>query len=183
MGFIYGRTAETSRWIYGHELGRMYLEQAFPGKLTTMVVDQADTEEAVAEAIEKRQSRLYHYFTITSRMLGQSVRSAALYPDIKFYNCSINMSYSSVSNYYARMYEAKFLMGAIAAALSREDRLGYIAEQPTYGMLADINAFALGARMVNPYVEVHLEWARRKKAQHTEDILHEKGSIIFPAMT
>lgn len=29
------------------------LEQAFPGKLTTMVVDQADTEEAVAEAIEK----------------------------------------------------------------------------------------------------------------------------------
>lgn len=183
MGFIYGRTAETSRWIYGHELGRMYLEQAFPGKLTTMVVDQADTEEAVAEAIEKRQSRLYHYFTITSRMLGQSVRSAALYPDIKFYNCSINMSYSSVSNYYARMYEAKFLMGAIAAALSREDRLGYIAEQPTYGMLADINAFALGARMVNPYVEVHLEWARRKEAQHTEDILHEKGSIIFPAMT
>ena len=108
-------------------------------------------------------------------MLGQSVRSAALYPDIKFYNCSINMSYSSVSNYYARMYEAKFLMGAIAAALSREDRLGYIAEQPTYGMLADINAFALGARMVNPYVEVHLEWDRRKKAQHTEDILHEKG--------
>ena len=162
--------------IYGHELGRMYLEQAFPGKLTTMVVDQADTEEAVAEAIEKEaKAGCTIIFTITSRMLGQSVRSAALYPDIKFYNCSINMSYSSVSNYYARMYEAKFLMGAIAAALSREDRLGYIAEQPTYGMLADINAFALGARMVNPYVEVHLEWARRKEAQHTEDILHEKG--------
>ena len=176
VGFIYGRTAETSRWIYGHELGRMYLEQAFPGKLTTMVVDQADTEEAVAEAIEKEaKAGCTIIFTITSRMLGQSVRSAALYPDIKFYNCSINMSYSSVSNYYARMYEAKFLMGAIAAALSREDRLGYIAEQPTYGMLADINAFALGARMVNPYVEVHLEWARRKEAQHTEDILHEKG--------
>ena len=85
------------------------------------------------------------------------------------------MSYSSVCNYYARMYEAKFLMGAIAAALSREDKLGYIAEQPTYGMLADINAFALGARMVNPYVEVHLEWARRKKEKHTEDILHDKG--------
>ena len=66
-------------------------------------------------------------------------------------------------------------MGAIAAALSREDKLGYIAEQPTYGMLADINAFALGARMVNPYVEVHLEWARRKKEKHTEDILHDKG--------
>lgn len=116
-------------------------------------------------------------------MLGQSVRSAALYPDIKFYNCSINMSYSSVSNYYARMYEAKFLMGAIAAALSREDRLGYIAEQPTYGMLADINAFALGARMVNPYVEVHLEWDRRKRRSIQKIFYMKKGSIIFPAMT
>ena len=73
VGFIYGRTAETSRWIYGHELGRMYLEQAFPGKLTTMVVDQADTEEAVAEAIEKEaKAGCTIIFTITSRMLGQS---------------------------------------------------------------------------------------------------------------
>ena len=176
VGFIYGRTAETSRWIYGHELGRMYLEQAFEGKVTTMVVDHVETEEEVAEAIEKEvKAGCTIIFTITSRMLNQSVRSAAMYPDIKFYNCSINMSYSSVCNYYARMYEAKFLMGAIAAALSREDKLGYIAEQPTYGMLADINAFALGARMVNPYVEVHLEWARRKKDKHTEDILHEQG--------
>lgn len=81
------------------------------------------------------------------------------------------------------MYEAKFLMGAIAAALSREDKLGYIAEQPTYGMLADINAFALGARMVNPYVEVHLEWARRKKKKHTEDILYDKGIRYISVMT
>lgn len=176
VGFIYGRTAETSRWIYGHELGRMYLEQVFPGKLTTMVVDHVETEDDVAAAIEKEvKAGCTIIFTITSRMLNQSVRSAAFYPDIKFYNCSINMSYSSVCNYYARMYEAKFLMGAIAAALSREDKLGYIAEQPTYGMLADINAFALGARMVNPYVEVHLEWARRKKKKHTENILYDKG--------
>lgn len=176
VGFIYGRTAEISRWIYGHELGRMYLEQTFPGKVTTMVVDHADTEEAVAEAIDKEaKAGCSIIFTITSRMISQSVRSAILYPDIKFYNCSINMSYSAVSNYYARMYEAKFLMGAIAAALSREDKLGYIAEQPTYGMLADINAFALGARMVNPYVEVYLEWARRVKDKHTADILQEQG--------
>ena len=175
VGFIYGRTAETSRWIYGHELGRMYLEQAFPGKLTTMVVDQADTEEAVAEAIEKEaKAGCTIIFTITSRMLGQSVRSAALYPDIKFYNCSINMSYSSVSNYYARMYEAKFLTGAIAAAMSRCDDLGYIADYPVYGNIANINAFAMGARMINPDVKVHLEWSRLKGAD-PEERLKEQG--------
>lgn len=79
-------------------------------------------------------------------MVNQSVRSAILHPEVKIYNCSVNMSYSSICTYYARMYEAKFLMGAIAAAVSREDKLGYIADQPTYGILADINAFAMGAR-------------------------------------
>ena len=32
----------------------MYLEQAFEGKVTTMVVDHVETEEEVAEAIEKK---------------------------------------------------------------------------------------------------------------------------------
>ena len=40
-----------------------------------MVVDQADTEEAVAEAIEKEaKAGCTIIFTITSRMLGQSIR-------------------------------------------------------------------------------------------------------------
>ena len=76
------------------------------------------------------------------------------------------------------------LWGAIAAALSRKTGWDILQEQPTYGMLADINAFALGARMVNPYVEVHLEWARRKKRRSIQKIFYmKKGSIIFPAMT
>ena len=176
IGFIYADTIENSSWNYGHELGRQYLEEAFEGRISTVVIEGADTEGDIARAIEKLvQAGCTMIFTTNSKMVNQSVRSAILHPEVKIYNCSVNMSYSSICTYYARMYEAKFLMGAIAAALSREDRLGYIAEQPTYGMLADINAFALGARMVNPYVEVHLEWARRKEAQHTEDILHEKG--------
>lgn len=176
VGFIYEKTAETSRWIYGHELGRLHLEQVFSDKVTTMVIDQADTEEAMAEAIDKEaEAGCTIIFTVTSLMFNQSVRSAIRYPNIKIYNCAINISYSSICNYYARMYEAKFLMGAIAAALAREDKLGYIADQPTYGIIADINAFALGARMVNPYVEVYLEWDRKENDRSAEDILQEKG--------
>ncbi len=176
VGFIYEKTAETSRWIYGHELGRLHLEQVFPEKVTTMVIDQADTEEAMGAAIEKEaEAGCSIIFTVTSRMFNQSVRSAIRYPDIKIYNCAINISYSSICNYYARMYEAKFLMGAIAAALSRENKLGYIADQPTYGILADINAFALGARMVNPYVEVYLEWSRKENSRSAAALLREKG--------
>ena len=46
--------------------------------------------------------------------------------------------------------EAKFLMGAIAGAMAENGQLAYIADYPIFGTIANINAFALGAKMVNP---------------------------------
>ncbi len=101
-------------------------------------------------------------FTTGPQMANQSVRSAVRHPEVKIYNCSIKMSYSSICTYYGRMYEAKFLLGAIAAAMTKSDKLGYVADYPIFGTLANINAFAMGARMINPYVKVYLEWSRTR---------------------
>ena len=75
------------------------------------------------------------------------------------------------------MYEAKFLSGAIAGALAENGRLGYIADYPIYGMTANINAFALGARLVNPRAKIYLEWSTVKD----RDI--EKASAIMMSIT
>ena len=116
-------------------------------------------------------------------MLNQSVRSATMYPDIKFYNCSINMSYSSVCNYYARMYEAKFLMGAIAVALSREDKLGYILRRrPTYGMLADINAFCTGGKNGQSMWKSIWSGQEERRINIQKIFCMNREFIIFPAM-
>ena len=56
------------------------------------------------------------------------------------------------------MYEAKFIMGAIAGAMSEHDKIAYIADYPIYGTIANINAFALGAKMTNPRAQIHLLW-------------------------
>ena len=178
IAFIYTKTTETSSWAYAHELGRLYLEQAFAGKVETMAFDQADTEAQVADAIERAiAAGCELIFTTATQMVNQSVRSAIKYPKVKIYNCSIKMSYSSICTYYARMYESKFLMGAIAAALSRTDRLGYVADYPIYGTLANINAFALGAKMINPFVQIHLEW-RNVKGITAREKLEQEG-IVF----
>jgi basic membrane lipoprotein Med (substrate-binding protein (PBP1-ABC) superfamily) len=60
------------------------------------------------------------------------------------------------------MYEAKFLTGMIAGAMCTNDRIGYVADYPLYGVAASINAFALGAKMVNPRVKVYLAWSSMK---------------------
>lgn len=178
IAFIYMKTTKTSSWAYAHELGRLYLEQAFEGKIETMAFDRADTDAEVEEAIELAiAAGCELIFTTATQMVNQSVRSAILHPKVKIYNCSIKMSYSSICTYYARMYESKFLMGAIAAALSRTDRLGYVADYPIYGTMANINAFALGAKMINPYVQIHLEWNKVKGVDARERL--EQEGIVF----
>ena len=111
-------------------------------------------------------------------MVNQSVRSAIRHPKVRIFNCSIKMSYSSICTYYARMYESKFLMGAIAAALSKTDRLGYVADYPIYGTMANINAFALGARMINPDVRIQLEWSRVEN-QNAREKLKQEGVVCI----
>lgn len=178
IGFIYEKTPKTSSWTYAHELGRLHLEQASGGKVTTFVYEQAETEESMEAAIENAASEgCSVIFTTASRMIGASVRCAIRHPELKIYNCSVKMSYSSICTYDARIYEAKFLMGAIAAAMSKSGRLGYVAYCPIYGTLANINAFALGARMINPYAKVYLEWSGVKGADPAA--VFEKEGITY----
>ncbi len=178
IAFIYPKTTKTSSWSYSHELGRMHLEHVFEGRLKTIAIDHADTDTEISGAIELAVAAGCNLiFTTAPQMVNQSVRSAVLHPKIKIYNCSVMMPYSSIQTYYARMYESKFLIGAIAAALSRTDRLGYVADYPIYGTLANINAFALGARMVNPYVKVYLEWSNTEHADARGKL--EKEGVVF----
>lgn len=164
IAFLYRKTTETSSWAYSHELGRLHLEQTFGGKLKTIAIDNVNSDEQMKDAVDSAVAAGCNVIFATAvQMVNQCVRSAIQYPKVKFFNCSVKMPYSSVHTYYARMYEAKFLIGAIAAALSRTGKLGYVADYPIYGSLANINAFALGARMINPYAEVYLDWSKLKE--------------------
>ncbi len=69
------------------------------------------------------------------------------------------MPYSTVQTYYSRVYEGKFITGAIAGAMSRNDRIGYVGSYPIHGVPAAINAFALGALMTNPRAKIELKWS------------------------
>lgn len=178
IAFIHTKTKDTSSWTYAHELGRLHLEQVMEGKVKTLAIDHADTDAEVEAAIEFAISEGYYLiFTTAIQMVNQSVRSAIRHPKVKIFNCSIKMSYTSICTYSARMYESKFLLGAISAALSRTNRLGYVADYPIYGTIANINAFALGARMINPYVEIYLEWSKSKGQNAKEQLIKE--GIIF----
>jgi basic membrane lipoprotein Med (substrate-binding protein (PBP1-ABC) superfamily) len=61
--------------------------------------------------------------------------------------------------------------------MAENDKIGYIADYPIYGMAANINAFALGAKMVNPRAKIYLEWSSRKDKM-MEQRLREVGVSV-----
>lgn len=166
IAFIYTKNRENSSWAYGHELGRMYLEQCFDHKIKTLAFENASTEDEIENALSLAVAAGSNViFTTAPIMAAHSVKIAVQHPEVRVFNCSVNESYSSICTYYARMYESKFLLGALAAAISESDKLGYIADYPIYGMVANINAFAMGAKMINPRAKVYLKWSGLK--EHT----------------
>lgn len=160
IAFLHDKSAQTSGWTYNHEMGRKHLESTFPGQIETIMSDNLDSPAQVQQALDQAvEQGCQMIFTTSPVLLPQSLKTAVEHPEVKVLNCSLNTPHPTIRTYYGRMYEAKFLLGAIAGALAENDRVGYLADYPIYGMAASINAFALGAQMTNPRAKVYLEWS------------------------
>ena len=178
--FLYAKTPSSSAWTYAHELGRLHLEQTFPDEVSTICYENITpdlAEKAIRDAIKKGCNIV---FTTAPEFVQASVQATIDNPDVRILNCSLNTSHRYIRTYYARMHEAKFLMGAIAGAMSENGLLAYIADYPIFGTIANINAFALGAKLINPRAKVYLEWSSLKDADlgKVMDGLAEKGVSI-----
>ena len=158
VAFVHDKTPEESGWTYGHELGRHHVEKIFDGKIITKAYYSAmDAPEEIIEKAVKEDNEII--FTTSPQLLNVSLAVAVKYPNKTILNCSLNKSHRYISTYYARMYEAKFIIGAMAGILTENNKVGYLCDYPIYGQIAGINAFACGVEMVNPKAQVYLEWS------------------------
>ena len=172
--FIYDGTPESSGWVHEHEKGRKHVQQIFDEKLITKAYPNA-IENGALETIEKAvKDGNDIIFTTTPRLLQASLRAAVEHPEVIIMNCSLNKSHRYIRTYYTRMYEAKFILGALAGSLTESGKLGYVCDYPIYGQIAGINAFAIGAQMTNPRAKVYLEWSAVKGAKDAAMALRDK---------
>ena len=156
--FLFNRSIEDSAWNYWHNLGRLEAEEKLGDKLETaacIVPSRADCEEEIRRLIKEGYNAI---FATSPVMLNSTIEAALEHPEVRFLCCSLLSNYTNIRTYYIRFYEAKFLLGLAAGILSDNGKIGYIADFPIYGTPAAANAFALGARMVNPQARVYLNW-------------------------
>lgn len=172
IAFVHDKTKETSSWTYSHELGRMYLEEVMGDQVEITAIDSVfQREKTPDEILEELVAREFDViFTTTPQLIQQTLKAAINHPQVKFLNCSVNMAYRHLRTYYGRMYEAKFLCGLIAGAMTKKNRIAYVADYPISGMIANINAFARGVQIVNPQAKVYLRWSTQKDQNVNETL-------------
>ena len=160
VAFVHQLDPEISPWVLAHEDGRRYLEGAFGDQVLCRSYYNAKTDEAAEQLIEQAiDEGAQIIFTTAPKLNRITLKFAVKYPKLHFFNCSVDLPYSSVRAYYGRIFEAKFITGAIAGAMAQDDRIGYVGSNPIVGVPASINAFALGALMTNPRAEIELRWS------------------------
>ena len=160
VAFIYQLEPEKSVWVSGHDEGRQHIEELFGDRIKVRTYIGANTPEKTEELLEQAvRDGAEVVFTTAPPMSRATLKAAVKYPKVRFLNCSVDQPYSSIRTYYGRIYESKFITGAIAGAIANDDRIGYIAAYPILGVPASINAFALGAQMTNPRAQIELRWS------------------------
>ena len=63
-----------------------------------------------------------------------------------------------MTTYNARFYEGRYIIGQIAAKMSKTGIAGYIVSFPIPEVIMGINAFMLGAQSVNPDFKLKIVW-------------------------
>ena len=160
VAFVHQLDPQTSAWVLGHEDGRKYMQLALGPDVTVRNYFNANTKEDADRLLEEAvRDGAQVVFTTAPKLHRSTLKTAVKHPKVHFYNCSVDQPYSSVRAYYGRIYEAKFITGAIAGAMAQNDRIGYVASNPIFGVPASINAFALGAQMTNPRAQIELRWS------------------------
>lgn len=177
IAFVNSKSPDRSAWTYGHEIGRNHLNNTFGNQIVTKAFNDVPEDETAYDFLVDIVAQGYDIvFTTSPTFINATLKAAVEFKQVKFFNCSENMSYKSVRTYFGRIYEPNFLVGIAAGAMTKTNRIGYVVTYPIPEVISSINAFALGARFVNPDAVIIVKWVEGTASQsdvQTIDICYD----------
>ena len=115
------------------------------------------------------------------------LKVAADNPTIRFAHCgglwTEGKHPKNVSSYFGYIDECQFLNGIVAATVSKSKKIGFVAAKPIPQVLRNINAFALGARSVDPSITTRVvftgDWSLPvKEAEATNGLIDQGIDVV-----
>lgn len=154
VGFIYIGPPGDHGWTFEHDRGRQHIEEL--EGVETIAIDSVPEANA-GPALDQLVSQGAQMIFATSFGYGDTViQKAEQYPDVLFEHATGFQRADNVSTYFVEHWNAAYLLGVLAGHMTESDRLGYVASFPIAEIVRDVNAYALGARSVNPDATVEV---------------------------
>lgn len=161
--------AEGSGYTYTHDLGIQGMQdnlglsdEQIVRKINVNDSDEDATEKAIEECINDGCNII---FTTSWGYMDTTEKMAEKYPDVYFFHgTGYKSNGKNFSNYFGRIYQARYLSGIVAGMNTKSNKIGYVAAMDSSNseVTGGIDAFALGVASVNKdavvYVKVTNSW-------------------------
>ena len=159
VGFVYVTPIGDGGWSYAHNQGRLEIEK-MDGVKTSFVeaVNEGPDSERVIQNMARKGYDLI--FATSFGYMDPMLKVAKQFPETIFMHCSGFKTADNMGTYFGRMYQARFLSGMVAGAMTKSNIMGYVAAFPIPEVIRGINAFTLGAQSVNPDATVRVVWTK-----------------------
>lgn len=156
--------AEGSGYTYTHDLGIQGMQDnlglsdsQIVRKINVDDTDEEATRKAIKECIDSGCNIIFTtswgYMDVTEEMVEE-------YPDVYFFHgTGYKSNGKNFSNYFGRIYQARYLSGIVAGMNTKSDKIGYVAAMDSSNseVTGGIDAFAMGIASVNPDAKVYVK--------------------------
>lgn len=162
VGFVHISDPSDMGYTYNHDLGTQEM-QAKLGLTDDQIISKynvpegAECDTALRELIDAGCNIIF----ATSFGFEDYVKElAAEYPGVQFCHATgyqaADSGLSNFHNYFASIYEGRYLAGIAAGLKTESNQLGYVAAFPFAEVISGYTAFYLGAKSVNPDVTMDI---------------------------
>ena len=156
--------SESAGYSYAHQLGIMEMKNKLHLKdnqiLYKIHIDDANPLHAES-AMRDFIAQGVHIIIATSwGYMDSCEKLAKEYPSIIFAHASgYKYNDTNFTNYFGRVYQARYLSGIVAGAQTKTNKIGFVAAWGTENseVTGGINAFAMGVKRVNPKAKVFVK--------------------------
>ena len=158
VGFVYVGPVGDFGYSYQHDQGRQALQKALGDTVETTFLENVaenDSERAF-EQLARSGHKLI--FGTSFGFMEPMLKVAKKFPNVKFEHATGYKRSPNLSTYSARFYEGRYVMGQIAAKISKTHTVGYIGSFPIPEVVSGIDAFMLGAQSVDPGFKIKTVW-------------------------
>ena len=189
VGFVHVSDPSDMGYTYNHDLGTIAMKEAL-GLTDDQIINKFNvTEDAACDtALRELVDAGCNIIFATSFGFEDYVKEiAAEYPEIQFCHATgyqaADSGLSNMHNYFASIYEARYLAGIAAGLKTETNKLGYVAAHPFAEVISGYTAFYLGAKSVNPEVTMEImytnSWNDPTVEAQVAKALIEKGCDVI----